>query len=324
MPTLPGLARRTGGGEDRTGVRKKDWRDGVQWLKVLSAVMLLALLVIAYQYCEEPGAEDGWRALGVAVIPGCIVVVIAGVVGYYALERWGLGRGMAPPAAGDGAEPVALHAAHQKLRDEIVDQVAQLPIYTEPLATSAPEVRRFWPSHRKVSWDVVLGNADALDIVVVYYETWIDENREELMEIFKRGGTIRLYLTDPEDVAAMAATKERFPEHDVEALREKVRGTARMLDEVRKASGNYHARLDVLLYPGVLNYAAIRADEDQVLMSVYEHGRERRIDSPAILLDLAASQAVKEFWDKEMRCLHERSRPAPPGFVETGDEEEAA
>jgi hypothetical protein len=282
----------------------------VQWLKALLGVAVVALLVIAYVVLHGSHHRGALGDLALDVIPALIVLVLAGIVGWYVLERRGLGKGMGLPQDESG---VAVGLA--SVADEIVDRVAELPVYTEPRATTAPEVRRFWTSHRKVEWSEVIGTALSLDVVVVYYDTWIDENREELLSIFGRGGTIRLYLTDPRDERALEATADRFPEHSVDDLKSKIQGTAQRLDELRRESDRYQARLEVRLYPGVLNYAAIRADGDWVLTSFYEHKRERRIDAPAVLLDIAQSPELRRFWDKELRFLFERSVPAPAGFV---------
>jgi len=310
------LRRRVGRVDSRDweGQVGKDLRDGVQWLKAVVAVLLAALALVAYLYLDEPGQEDGLRGLALDLLPEVILVLILAPIGYYVLQRRGLGKGMDPPSDEDWSPG--------KLKQEIVDAVAELPAYANPLATSAPEVRRFWPSHRKVAWEDVIGNAESLDIVVVYYEQWIDDNRDELLSVFQRGGSVRLYMTDPEDVAAIEATAARFPEHDVERLREKIRGTARKFEALRRQADSYNAHLDIWLFPGVLNYAAVRADDDYVLLSVYEHKRERRIDSPAVLLDIKQSPTLKRFWDKELRCLTRESRRPDELFSEP--EEEAA
>lgn len=290
-----------------------DLRDGVQWLKAVVAVLLAALAVVAYLYLDGGGHEDGLRGLALELLPELILVLVLAPIGYYVLQRQGLGKGMDPPTSDEDWDP-------GKLKQEIIDGVAELPAYANPLTTSAPEVSRFWPSHRKVAWEDVIGDAESLDLVVVYYEQWIDDNRDELLEVFKRGGSVRLYLTDPDDEAAIAATAARFPEHDVESLREKVQGTARKLEALRRQADSYHAHLDVRLFPGVLNYSAVRVDDDYVLLSVYEHKRERRIDSPAVLLDIKQSPTLKRFWDKELRCLTDTSRRPDELFSEPLEE----
>lgn len=288
-------------------------QEGVQWLKAVAGLLIAVLLGVAYLLLDTPKQAHGLRALALGIIPGAIVLVLAGPIVYYGLQRRGLGKGMQTPEEGD--RDLSAEALAQK----IVDGVAELPAYTEPMATAAPEVRRFYPSFRKIDWEEIIGEADSLDIIVVYFDSWVDNNREELLAIFRRGGAIRLYITDPDADVAMQATNERFPEHSRDDLSERVRGTAQKLHALWKESASYHAHLEVHLYPGVLNYAAVRADEDQVLLSVYEHHRQRRIDSPAMLLDLRQSSAMRDFWDKELRHLLERSRLAEPGFLGSGE-----
>lgn len=165
------------------------------------------------------------------------------------------------------------------------------------------------------SWLPYLSNAMALDVLVAFHSSWIQENEEALVNILERNGTISFYLPDPENAQVLENSAIRFgstsPEADpvvVDRVRTAIRDTRRSLVELYTTVGNAESSLRIFFCPVNVSYSAARIDNHYLVLSVFEHYGAARTGPPAVVLDLRASEHLHNQFEKEFSQLAQAAR----------------
>lgn len=166
-------------------------------------------------------------------------------------------------------------------------------------------VLAFYPDFNKVPWDDLIKSSHHIDIIVSYYDSWINAHRPALKEFFVNGGEIRIFIGDVNISTVLEATKLRFPDRSEQQLKEKVSKTGSRIMAIRDDAGKGSVSLYYMPFPP--NYSSVIFDHEYVALSVYEQFRKDHISSQAILIDAHKHSETKQYWDKEI-----------DGFVKNG------
>lgn len=260
--------------------------DKVEWLLFLLAAVTCVGLVGLYLLLLplKPDGE-GWVELLLALLPNLIAGLLVVIVAYWLFKR--------------KAIPTLTDLRQTDVQASNVESVALLDA----------GLREFYVKFGQVPWAEFLRRSSSVDIVTWYFDSWIRNHRDELREFFARGGRIRLVVPDPRIASIMEVTRERYPELDAEDARKKIVNTGIRLSELAKESGSKSSRVDVYLSRRMLSYSSLRFDSNTVLLSVFDQFRSGQVDSPAFLVDLRKSGALRAYWDKEIGGFFEEEEP---------------
>lgn len=196
-----------------------------------------------------------------------------------------------------------LAAYFPKLSGDLVERlpIGMLGVRNLPAAASDHDMGavRCFPRYRLIRWEDLLNNARSLDIVVCYFDSWVQRNWEHIVGLFKRGGNIRVFMTNPSNLTSLAMVTKRFPEHTPETITSKILETARHLFNAHQEAATRAGTLTIAFVDEPLNYSAVRIDHERVIMGIYEQYRSGKIDSPGFLFELSDSEQIAAFWNKE-------------------------
>lgn len=150
----------------------------------------------------------------------------------------------------------------------LADRIAQR--LSTPPATNA--VIDFQETYRQLDWDRLLASAySRVDIVVYYFDSWVNQHSESLRGYFQRPGTrMRLFVSDPTIEELLDGVAKLFPDYDRERVREKIERTGERLRKLVHEAGADASRLEVYYVPRPLSYSAQALDDKVLVLSVFE------------------------------------------------------
>lgn len=262
----------------------------VAWLSgTLIVICLLAYWLLARQI------GSGWfNAFLRDFLPGAALAAAAYLVAYFVLFRQGLGR-------------------DQQLVEELVEGlVARSP--------AAPEVLGFSAHPGQIDWDNLLAGASDADIAGRWFSAWTAENYDALRGFFERGGRMRAFMLGPSNDAAIERAAKQHAGYSeptpVEPSRHKIRSGARRLVDAAAMSRNPEKALEIrfIEHPDVvLSQTLFRLSgergEKLVLVGL-DNFRGDRHRAPAVIVDLRASEQLRQFWARELEGFLQHSKPA--------------
>ncbi len=267
---------------------KSEIYDIVQWFKVLLAIAGIMILILVY-FFVEPNPESKLITLLLTVLPDGIMILIAIPIIYLLFYRRGLSESQ-----------LETNIDAQELAQYIAENLSN------PKSTkSTQQLIAFYETFRLIEWNTLLTNAQShIDIVVYYFDVWVNVNYENLVLFFKKPRTtIRVFVPNPYDEFNSITLQNLFPENNLETLREKINQTKYRLAEALKEAGGDSSRLEFYYISRPLNYSVQCIDNKILVMSVFEMFRKTKVDSPAIIVDLNKSQHLADYWDKELKGL---------------------
>lgn len=266
----------------------------IEWLKVLLALGGVAILILGYVMLPEPTTpQQKIIELLRGLIPSAVVVLGAFIALYFLFHRVGIPIG---PSSAIDAEQLA-EAVSAKLQEN---------------RTFDAGLVEFHQTFRNVNWTRKLLEArEHIDIVVYYFDSWVNANFNELVAFFQRPKTtIRVFVADPDAPGILDEVQRLFPEYSKENVREKILRTGQRIREAAKNAGASEARVQFYLVPHLLSYSVQVVDRSQCVLSVFEMSRQLKIDSPAFVIDLARNRHLNDYIAKEIEALTKVSKNA--------------
>lgn len=274
----------------------------IRWLTVVLAIAGIVILALVYGFWV-PTETNRFGKLIESVIPSVIAVLLAVPVVYFLFEQKG----------------IQLHAPVFTATDlnQLVSAIIErLEINSVGKASvRLPELRAFYETYRQVDWKGLLNEASQqIDIVVYYFDSWVNSSYDDIVQYFGKPGTkMRVFVADPENEAVLSNIQRLFPEYGKEEIKGKIERTGERLAAALTDAGGNSGRLEFYYVPHVLNYSTQTIDGKVLVLSVFEMYRKRKIDSPAVVVNLQYSTQVVAFWQKEIEGLLASSRRIPLG-----------
>lgn len=253
-------------------------------LKLIVALLCAALLIVVAVWPLHTGVRD----LTVAILEAAAATLVT-FIGLVLLYLY-LGS---PPT--DQIAQATAEATVQRLG---------MSIATPPASPSASSGGpRLYSTWADVPWQELLSKGRDVEIVVNYFDRWLNEVQRPLVDLLRRQGTVTIYLPNPDrpdDDSALRCLAELYPDHELQNVRDKIVRTGMRLSQRCREAGVPPQRARVRFVDNVLAYAAIRIDGTSVLVSVYDQFRQSsRVQSPAIEINTTAEPELDEFWSRQ-------------------------
>lgn len=171
-----------------------------------------------------------------------------------------------------------------------------------------------YSNYRAVEWEDLLQTATRLDILVIFYDAWLIQNADTLIDFFSRDGVFRIILPDPENTEFLKQMLPLFPKlsNDPAKLAEKINLTVSTIVSHYKSSiqmHGQHGNLSIYFYKGRINYPVTLIDKKAAVVSNFEHSSDIRTDCPAMLVNYEDLDSIKNFYEKEFAKLTIQSTP---------------
>lgn len=273
----------------RDGLNTKDI---AKYFEALLALLVIGILVLVYVFFKPvPGNRLG--ALVIEAIPSAIVVLI-GIVGvYFFFYRQGL-------TASQLEQNTDIDDVAQAIADKVANKECGMNI----------ALVEFYETYRGINWPKLLAEShNNIDIIVYYYDSWVNANYEHLVAYFRKPRTaMRVFVADPNDDFILGNVSRLFPEYTRDEIKGKVERTGQRIMQAVREAGAAPERFEFYYVPHVLNYSAQCMDDRTLILSVFEMYRKQKIDSPAFLLDLTKSAPLASYWNKELAGLVKESQ----------------
>lgn len=242
------------------------------WVMCLLGAVTIALLLLGYFYFDLGRADAIWEG----IIGGAVVGILL-PVGWYLFFA---SRG------------VSLHSMQSE--------------------NAAGSIITFYPRHEEVDWNAIIRGARSLDIIVHYYGRWARTHDQAFIEFFKRGGTLRLIMADPDIKGTLAAVHAQFFDNLTRPdLRARILETETIFQGLLADAGSRSATLTVYYFPKALHYSAVLADNRILYLSVYEQFRGRNVRSSVFGIDLQRDPSLEEYWLENRDQFIAASRTSP-------------
>ncbi|KPA17560.1 conserved hypothetical protein, membrane [Candidatus Magnetomorum sp. HK-1] len=169
----------------------------------------------------------------------------------------------------------------------------------------------FYETYRHINWKKYIDNTNyTIDIVVYYFDSWINTNYENLIDFFsKPNAKIRIFVSDPHNEHNINYIQRLFPDSSKDELIKKIETTGQKLYEViKKATNKTNSKAEFYYFPNILSYSLQVFDNKTMIYSIFEMYRDFKIDSPAIIIDLEKSSHLTEFVKKEIENIKKDSK----------------
>ena len=276
-------------------MEKHGKKDHTRYLLVIICIIAFVCLAVLYFAVAPPdGAFIGFIS---SLIPAAIIALVGFPLAYFLFGRFGI-----KIRDGDNQS-----LDYDKLSEVIINGIQKHHEDDRGQQFLHSIHERF----RTVDWVKLIDESHSqIDIVVYYYDSWVNANYEALVDYFKKMNTIvRIFVADPEDSQVMQNIQRLFPEYSSQdSVRHKVAHTGQRFMRALRDAGGDPSRIEFYYVPHILNYAALCFDSRTIAFSFFEMLRQDRVDSPVILFDLTKSEHLRGFWQKELRGLQNVSR----------------
>lgn len=285
-------------------------KDSIQWYKMLATsagVIILSLLYLLFPPIKiEAGLSltIGQKCILLFqnAIPSAIVVLLSATAIYWLVYK---------------REPTENRAFNLPCEDDgWISELSNKICKTIGMENKSkyPMLFEFHESFLGINWPELLnGSTRNIDIVVYYFDSWVNSNFEALVAYFRKPNTrMRVFVANPDDKQILENIHRLFPDRTQDDLYNKVNKTGTRILQALDRAGATHTRLEFYHFPHFLNYSAQCIDNRILVLSIFEMFRTTRIDSPAIVVDLDKSEHLRQYWDKELKGLLDNSERIRP------------
>jgi len=260
---------------------------------LISVISVLASALIYFAYMSISGSSNGNFLAGVFTSTFSTLILFSII--YFILERNSIFINNEENNSIAGVQQISLPQETLQLLEDIHSKQAN------------PSVISFYNCWSDVDWRKELKQSKKIEIVVTYWSRWVAEYMDELVFMLNNGGSISVVLSSPLDDDSVSQVQKMYPEHTTETMREKIFLTTSRLKSTYQKARVTSDDFEVFYYPERMNYAAIKFDDKRLFLGVYEHFREHKVASPAMLLDLTKSQHLYDFWERQFKEFSKRS-----------------
>ena len=273
---------------------KTIWEELARLAAITSVVaLIICVLLYIYMYNQKPQENSSWfgvYTLLLSVISNFIPILSIYLGSYFIFYRI--------------KNIKQLHDT-EDLSSLIAHKVNSL-ISEKDLSISPSEISCY-EEFNKIPWDNLLSTSSSLDICVHYLDTWVNTHSELIKKLFDRGGKVRIILPNYNQYSVVKVIKQRFPEYTEDQIKTKISNTISKLETVLNKSTHKNACLEAYLMSDMMWFCAFRVDRRVLILSPYEHIREMKIGSPAILFQLGTYSLVQSWIEKELSGMIEHS-----------------
>lgn len=266
--------------------KPEKFNDAAIWLKTVLALVTAVLLIFIYCWVDLP-TNKLW-ALGKECIPSALVMLIMVIGAYFLFYKKGLASYQLENSM--DADMIA-ECIVNKLENKEVDMDSSIVTFHE--------------TYRDIDWGKLFSESRiSIDILVYYYDSWVNTNYERLVAFFKQPNTkMRVFVADPNDPFVLDTVHRLFPEYSREVIKEKVERTGIRISDAAKEAGAASDRFEFYYVPHILSYSAQCIDNRILIQGTFEMYRKHKIDSPAVVIDLTKSEHLTRYWNKELEGL---------------------
>jgi hypothetical protein len=166
---------------------------------------------------------------------------------------------------------------------------------------------------REHKWEDYINNAKEIDIAANYFDKWFIKYENEIGFFLKRGGKIRIVMTQTDDINEMNIVLRRFPDlkGGIEELNQRILETTNIIKKIIRKNNIPLKQIKIYYYKYATSYPALRIDDRLIVFSYFKHNfSESKSDSaPSVLIDIAPNLKARTFWDKEFEFLFANSTP---------------
>ena len=271
-------------------------KDIAERLKVLLAVLTSIPLVWVYQQIDQ-STENKFLLLILNTIPSLIAVLVGIPVLYFLFKIIGL-------------EELYNRKSTIKQQLKIEKEIALVRSYIEDRMSNLELVKNFEEEFYDCDWEELITSSNStIDIVVYYFDSWINRNRKSLVDFFRKSDTtINIVVSDPEISENLNEISRLYPDSSEDLLKSKINETYTKLVSIANEAGADPSRIKFYYYPHLLNYSFQIFDKSKIVISFFEMFRKDYLVSPTLVLNLDKSAKLKKFFLKEMNGLIDNSR----------------
>ncbi|ELS04321.1 hypothetical protein Xen7305DRAFT_00040500 [Xenococcus sp. PCC 7305] len=271
-------------------------KDIAERLKVLLAVLTSIPLILVYQQIDQT-TENKLLLLILNTIPSLIAVLVGIPVLYFLFKIIGL-------------EELYNRRNSVKQQSKLEKEISLVRSYIEDRMSGLELVKNFEEEFYDCDWEGLINSSNStIDIVVYYFDSWINRNRRSLVDFFRKSDTIiNVVVSDPEIAENLNEISRLYSDSSKDLLKSKIDGTYVKLVSIANEAGADISRIKFYYYPHFLNYSFQVFDKSKIVISFFEMFRKDYLVSPTLVLNLDKSAKLKKFFLKEMNGLIDNSR----------------
>lgn len=270
--------------------------------KVLLSALAAGILAILYIWKPVEETNRFWE-LCYNTIPNFMAIFITIIVLYFLFGFLGVDtlKSTSPSEVENKASEI--HNQNEHIVSTL-SRIAQIE--------NLKHIEGFYDDFNDVNWrSLIRGSSVEIDIVVYYFDSWVNRYRDDLIYFFKKSDVkVNLILPNPDIDENISAGIRIFPEKDEKSLTSKINNTKNHFEGVIDDANANRKQLKFLLCKRPISYSILRFDKKQVVLSPFEMYRKGRISSPAILINTAESEKSSIFFEKEIAGLIGDSKKA--------------
>ena len=254
-------------------------------LKVLLA--LLVLIPLGWLYLSiDHNTSSRYLLLILNIVPSLCAVLI-GIPVLYLLYKI-----------------VGLEKLYNKREDQLLKKIeTEVEFLRESFETkmsSLELITSFEEEFYNCDWKGLISTSNChIDIVVYYFDSWINRYRNELIEYFKKPNTtMTIIVCNPDINNNLKQISRLYPDNESDLLKRKIFKTYDRLTSVANEAGASTSRIKFYLYPHLLNYSVQKFDNSHAVVSLFEMFRQSQVKAPTFELNLDKSAKLKSFFEK--------------------------